>query len=211
MTLPRALLVLIFLPTILPAAPAPLPRQKRTPDGGGWSGTVNGLRVRLTARQGRYLVGDTVRLVLEIQNASDRARTIEAPDLSHSIRGPESARDGWSITSERKAGKGELRREHLRVLREGKQRGSEFAKLRAGETLRIEIDAATELRQHKLALRRGDEARKEQLYYPDAAEPGTYELRASFRPSPRAMDDESARTWPGQALKTPPVRIVIQK
>jgi hypothetical protein len=211
MTLPRAMLVLIFLPALLPAAPAPLPRQKRTPDGGGWSSTINGLRVRLVAPQTRYRVGETVRLVLEVQNVSDRALTIEEPGLSHSIRDPESARDGWAITSELKAGKGELRRVQHRVLWERKQRAGEFVKLRAGGTLRIEIEAARELSEKRLALRRKDEARKEQLYYPDASEPGVYELRASFRPSPRALDDESARGWPGQALKTPPVRIEIQK
>ena len=74
MALTRAMPVLILLPALLPAAPAPLPRQARHAEPGGWSQTVDGLRVRLLAQRIRYRAGETVRLVMEIQNASDRPR-----------------------------------------------------------------------------------------------------------------------------------------
>jgi hypothetical protein len=83
--------------------------------------------------------------------------------------------------------------------------------LGAGQTLRIEIEAVSDQQLRKLALRRKGDAQKEELHYPDASVPGVYELRASFTPSDRAKDDESARVWPGRSLTTPPVRIEIRK
>src|SRR5262245_17447043 len=128
MTAMRAMLVLISLAALLPAAPAPLPREKRHAEPGGWSQTVDGLRVRLLAPQNRYRVGETVRLVMEIQNASDRPRSLEEPDLSYAVSDPRSAPVGWSITSERRAEKDELRRDQRRVLWEARKQ------LRSGMT-----------------------------------------------------------------------------
>jgi hypothetical protein len=210
MSLLRATLLTAFLPALLPAAPAPLPRQKRRAEPGGWSQTIDGLRVRLLAPRTRYRVGETVRLVLEIQNVSDRQRAIEEPHLSHAIQDPRSAPGGWAITSERRADKEGWRRRRGRELWDEAKRSPERTKLPAGQTLRIEIEATDELRYKKLVEREKDEPRKEELYYPDASGPGVYDLRATFTPETRRRRVREGG-WPGQPLTTPPVRIELEK
>jgi hypothetical protein len=205
----RAVLALVFLPALLPAAPAPLPRQNRRAEPGGWSQTVDGLRVRLLAPRTRYRVGETVRLVLEIQNVSDKARAIDEPDLSPSIHDPRSAPAGWSITSERRADRDELRRDR-RLVWVAKKPLSGVTLLGAGRTLRIEIDAGRDVIEKARAAREKDEPRKEELYYPDASEPGVYDLRAAFTLGSR-KEVAHKGGWPGQPLTTPPVRIELEK
>src|SRR5262245_36245212 len=100
-SLMRATLLLLLLSALATAAPAPLARQKREADSQGWSKPVDSVRARLVAPQTRYRVGETVQLVLEIQNVSSSAVAIEEPDLSYSITSPDDESGGWAITSVR--------------------------------------------------------------------------------------------------------------
>jgi hypothetical protein len=168
------------------------------------------MRVRLTAPRTRYRAGETVRLVLEIQNVSDKARAIEEPDLSPVIEDPDAAADGWAITAAWKS-------DEPQIIRGGRfawkrmRRERDVALLGVGQTLRIEIEAVGDLLEKKLEKqRREDEPRKEELYFPDAKTPGVWELRATFTPPTRRKRAQE-RGWPGQPLTTPPVRIEIQK
>src|SRR5262245_59529784 len=134
MALTRATLLLFFLPALVPAAPAPLPRVRKPRETGGWSKPVDGLRVRLVARQRCFRVGDAVRLMLELQNVSDKPLEIEDPELWPSISG--SGRSGWAIIGQKRD---RQLREH-EVIDQWKG-ASTSTRLRPGATLRIEITA----------------------------------------------------------------------
>jgi hypothetical protein len=206
MTLPRATLLLLFLPALADAAPAPLPREKRHAESNPWSAPVDGLRVRLIARQKRYRAGDTVRLVLEIQNVSGSDRAIAGPELHPTIT--ERSPPGWSITCSREGG-GVSRRRGLEDLK----RESEWNKLPAGGTLRLEIAARAgwdeEKRQDRLKVE--DEPRLEELHFPDGDTAGVYVLRAVFAPEGRGREIAPKGTWGTTSLVSPPVWIEMEK
>src|SRR5262249_8469829 len=142
MKLLRTTLLFLLLPALATAAPAPLPREKRMAEPGGGSKPVDGLRIRLLAPQTRDRAGGTVPLGLESQNVSGARRAVEEPHLSWSISDRASA--GWSITCDRD-GRG-CPRAAFKELK----RMSEWRKLPAGRTLRVEITAKAELQETKL-------------------------------------------------------------
>jgi len=195
----------LLLPALATAAPAPLPREQRHPEPGGWSKPVDGLRVRLLSPQTRYRVGDAVRLVLEIQNVSGSDLAIEEPHLHGSISGRAAA--GWSIVGERDGREGCPREAALEKLLE-----SAWHNLEAGRTLRIEIAAtggeAKELK--KELLRDEDEPRRQDLYFPDGDRAGVYVLRVAFTPE-RGREVVRRGGWGAKSLVSPPVRIELEK
>src|SRR3954447_22375613 len=94
-SMPRAILLLVLLPALAPAAPAPFPRERRDPDARTWSKPVDGLRVRLLAHRTRGRRGETVRLTMEIQNVSNSDLFLEDPHLRHTVS--PSAPRGWAV------------------------------------------------------------------------------------------------------------------
>jgi hypothetical protein len=205
MKLLRPTLLFLFLPALATAAPAPLARESRRAEPGGWSKPVDGLRVRLIAPQTRYRVGDTVRLVLEIQNVSGSALAFEEPYLGWSIS--DRAAAGWSITCERH-GRNACPREAFKELK----RLSEWRKLPAGRTLRVEITAKAELEEKKLERARGeDESCHQELSFPDGDTAGVCVLRARFTPEQERRREVIRGGWGANSLVSPPVRIELEK
>src|SRR5262249_41415601 len=137
----RVALLLLTLSALATAAPAPLPREKRLAEPHPWSAPVDGLRIRLMAPQTRYRVGDTVRLVLEIQNVSGSTLTLEKPRLSRFIDPPSYGSRGWAITAE-KLDRGDGLEKDQRMLGAEGMELVNLVRLEAGGTLRIEIDAS---------------------------------------------------------------------
>lgn len=203
-------ILLLLLPSLMPAAPAPLPRVNRHPEPGGWSGTVGGLRVRLVAPQTHYRVNEAVRLTLEIQNVTTSAIAVEEPELDRYVTKP-GRQSGWAITCE-PVGDRPAQWAKRGMMQELAKRDSTLSLLRPGRTLQIEIrieNGFRELRKRR-ELEKG-ERRVEELHFADAEEPGVYELRATFAPDREARKIASERDWPGQGLTTPPVRIELRK
>src|SRR5689334_12998973 len=134
--LSRALLLLCCLAAGGIAAPAPLARRERQPtEVSGWSAIVDGLRVRLVAEKASYKAGETIRMVMEIQNARSTALSLSDPSLASSVYPPDRAPPGWSITGMR------VDPEQTRCRRssEESKRESAWTLLPAGESIRIEI------------------------------------------------------------------------
>jgi hypothetical protein len=200
MSLLRATVLLAVLPALATAAPAPLPRATKSSEPGGWSKPVEGLRVRLLAPQTRYRVGETIRLVLEIQNVSGGALVIEEPDLHRVVSGREA--DGWAITSERR-GKGRDRKEVEEL-----KRARDLRRLAAGATLRIEIEArgGGEVKELEKLIEEGP--RRLDLHFPDGDVPGDYDFRVTFARGRRKLISGG---WNGDSLTSPPVRIELVK
>jgi hypothetical protein len=206
----RASFLLTVLPALAVAAPAPFPRERRDADAHGWSKPVDGLRVRLLAHKKSYRVGETVRLTLEIQNVGDSRLVLEEPHLSRSIDAPGQS-FGWAITCESARDSGRADERALDRIRKI-QPMRDLVRMSAGEILRIEILAKHGDRQlEKLKLLADDEPRQEELYFSEADAPGVYELRATFRRSPRVWRETNKRAWSAPALTSPPVRIALQR
>lgn len=213
MRLLRATLLLIVLPAMLPAAPAPLARVNRHPATGGWSETVGGLRVRLVANQTAFRLDEAVQLVMEIQNVTTSAIEIEEPYLAHYVATPDNETRGWALTCEREVDpsiKCRLVRERVR-MKQDVMRISSVTLLGAGKTMQIDVTIQNDRRgdEKERELKEG-ERRAARLRFDDADWPGFYELRATFT---RDFRRNSLREngWQGESLKTPPVRIELRK
>jgi hypothetical protein len=199
MTPSRATLLLLVLTAPASAAPAPLPREKRLAEAHPWSAPVDGLRVRLVAPQKRYRVGETIRLVLEIQNVSGSPITLVGPRLFPVIT--DKIRPGWGITA-KEVGK-DL---YDATLTAGRPRGA-LRRLGAGATFRVEVAAGGELAERlRRGVKRDDESRLEGLYCRASEMPGVYEFRATYSCEPSAR----AGTWNGESLMSPPVLITLE-
>src|SRR5262245_13984887 len=81
----RAIFLLSCLATMVPAAPAPFPRERKPTDTQQWSQPVEGLRVRLLPARTIYRVGEPIVFMLEIQNVSGSTLLVEEPDLPSTI------------------------------------------------------------------------------------------------------------------------------
>jgi len=202
MTLPRATLLLLFLPALACAAPAPLPRDKRHPEWHPWSAPVDGLSIRLLAKQKRYRADDPIRLVLEVRNVGDSPLTLEAPVLSREVDRPNDRSPGWRLTGERKDREDErLLYLLMRPLERRPAQG--LVRLEAGGALRVEI----------VVTRGGDDegdqkGGRQHLRFLDLEAPAAYELRAVFSRHPKGVARKGV--WNGESLKSPPVRIEIE-
>src|SRR5687767_2931696 len=141
MTPLRAILLLLCLAAFAPAAPAPFPRDRKPAESNPWSKPVDGLRIRLVAKQGRYRAGHTVRLVMEIQNVRGTAMSTEEPYLSSRISPPDEKPLGWAITAEKMEKEGRKRDCRDRKCCDEAKRCSAFTLLGPGETIRFEIKA----------------------------------------------------------------------
>jgi hypothetical protein len=205
----RATLLLPLLVALAPAAPAPFPRERRDPDARTWSKPVDGLRVRFVALRTNYRVGETVRLMLEIQNVSDAPLTT-FPNLNRSVSNPGAAPSGWAITCERTVAYERLTQAAKEI--EELTRLCEPVRLPAGAILRIEIRANSgKLAERNVQLLEEGEPRRENLYFSAADTPGVYELRATFRREPRKRDYTHKLAWSGKALMSPPVKIELHE
>src|SRR5262245_27386627 len=207
MTMSRAILLLTCLPVFAPAAPAPFIRERKPADNQGWSKPVDGLRVRLIAHRTRYRAGESVRLLLEIQNVSGSGMTIEEPDLSPIVSA--SAEAGWSITYSRL---GRADRECEKIMR--MKRESALRKFAAGATLRVEITthAGGMLAEKEKKSDSDEEPRRQDVFFSQVDTPGVYELRATFSPRERRGEvDVKGGRWGKNSLTSPPVRIEIQR
>jgi len=203
----RTALPLLLLSALATAAPAPLPREKRMAEPGGWSKPVEGLRARLVAKQTRYRAGDVVRLMLEIQNVSGSTLAIDEPKLYHYVAAPDQRSSGWVITAERAQESVETLERGPKLLELLKDR-SAVRKLDAGATLRIEIAASSRLMEQLKQPEDKDEPRRQDLHFSDGDVPGVYELRVTYR---RGSERRKFREggWNGESLTSPPVRIEI--
>lgn len=199
--------LLVLLPALLPAAPAPFVREKK-PEPGGWSKPVDGIRVRLVAPQTRYRVGEEIRLVLEIQNVSGGTLAIEEPELYPLVS--RQATPGWTITSKRE-GRHRAREEEDVLLK----RLGALRRLAGGATLRVEITAkgGEEMKQQE-ALAEDEEPRRQELYFPDGDVPGVYQFRVTYSRGPRGKAKvfrDLEEGWNPDLLESPPVRIELVK
>jgi hypothetical protein len=177
----RSTVLLCCLAGFVTAAPAPSPRRERpASEEYTWSQPVNGLRARLVAPKKRYAMGDTVRLVLEVQNVTDRPVELGEPRLGLPswILPPDEERYGWSVTGEQvDRREGQLEERKRRLIRD--QGSLVLVTLRAGGTYRIHLDIHTGSSEPKERTKRGEDERAD-LFFPDATEPGTYLFRVRY-------------------------------
>jgi hypothetical protein len=203
----RAALLLTVLPALALAAPAPFPRERRDPDAHTWSKPVDGLRVRLVVHSMRYRLGETVRLMLVVQNVSGSV-LLEDPHLRPTVH-PVAPR-GWGITGARAGDSNHLEMRYHKMLEDLSRPG--VVRLPAGHVYCIEIHVDAGLTEKKLELVEEGQPRRQDVYFPDADTPGTYELRATFRrDSQRRGSVVKKGYWSGVALTSPPVTIELRK
>ena len=212
MKLLRTALLLLFLPALATAAPAPLPREQRHPEPGGWSKPVDGLRVRLVPRRTYYRVGETVRLMLEIQNVSGSALLVEEPEMFQVTTDPTVKPHGWAITSTKLKENGQADNRRRMQTDEMRPMGK-LSRLGSGESLRIEIYAGSgSLLARPVSESIEDrESRQQHLYFSDMNTRGVYDFRATFIRETRQMQLCNEEVWFGKELTSPPVRIELHK